>query len=230
MKRYIIPIGAVVVVLLVVWSAFGQERNGRGENIKQTLQNMTEEERNQLMAQVRQKSGSSPTEPVGREEQLKAIAAIQEQLGKLKIAIESIDEGAIRRFGELSEEEKTKVRENMTKVAQTRKLVTTKVEEKLEVLSEPGQRGVQPLMPIRELQVIRELAVRENATQTASSITRLIAQYHEGLQAIRELAVKERAKQTAGRMAKLIARYQAEFKRSQPTVGLERYPREQPAR
>lgn len=225
MKRYIIPIGAVLVVLLVVCSSFGQEQEGTGqrENIgqKEKLQNMSEQERSQLMAQVRQKSGSSPTGPVGREEQLKAIAAIQEQLGKLKTAIESIDEGAIRRFGALSEEEKSKVRENMTKAAQTRKLVMTKVEEKLKVLSEPGQQRLQPLMPIRELQVIRELAVKEKATQTASSITKLIALYHEGLQDIREMAVKERAKQTASRMAKLIARYQADFKKSQPTIKVE---------
>ena len=183
MKRYIIPIGAVLVVLLVVWSAFGQEqeRTGQRENIvqKQKLQNMSEEDRKQFMAQVRQKSGSSRTGTGGREEQLKAIAAIQEQLEKLKTAIESVDEGAIRRFGELSEEERTKLRENMTKAAQTRQLAMRKVEEKLEVLRESGQREVQPLMPIRELQMIREVAIREKATQTASGIARLIARYQK---------------------------------------------------
>ena len=173
------------------------------------------------MAQAPQKSDSSRIGTGGREEQLKAIEVIQEQLRKLKTAIESVDEGAIRRFGELSEEERTKLRENMTKAAQTRQLAMRKVEEKLEVLREPGQRGVQPLMPIRELQVIRGLAVKEKATETAGRIERLIARYHEELQTIRELAVKERAKQTASRMAKLIARYQAEFKISQPTVRLE---------
>ncbi len=225
MKRYIIPIGAVLVVMLVVWSAFGQEQEwtGQRENIgqKEKLQNMSEEEKNQLMAKVRVKSGSSPTGTGGREEQLKAIAAIQEQLEKLKTAIESVDEGAFRRFGELSEEERAKVRENMMKAAQTRQLAMRRVEEKLEVLRETGQRGAQPLMPIRELQVIRGVAVKEKATETASRITRLIARYHEELQTIRELAVKEKAKQTASRMAKLIARYEMEFKISQTPARVE---------
>jgi conjugal transfer/entry exclusion protein len=201
MKRYIIPIGAFLVVLLVVWSAFGQEQ-----------------ERSQLKAQMPVKSGSSPAGTIGREEQLKAIEVIQEQLGKLKTAIQSIDEEKFRRFGELSEEEKAKVRENMTKAAQTRKQVITKVEEKLEVLRETGQRRAQPLMPLRELQLIREVAVKEKASQTARSITRLITLYHEQLRTIRELAVKEKAKGTASRLERLIARYQAEFKRTQKTV------------
>ena len=210
MKRYLISTITAILVLSMALSVFGQEQVMQRDNIKERSQSTTGEKKSQRTSQVNQKASIGRI-PTGREEQLKAIAEIQEQLEKLKTTIESVDEGAFRRFGELSEEERTKVRENMTKAAQSRQLAMRKVEEKLEVLRETRQRGVQPLMPIRELQAIREVAVKEKATQTASSIARLIARYHDELQTIRELAVKEKAKQTAGRLKKLIDRYQKEL-------------------
>ena len=47
MKRYLIPTVAVLLVLVVAWTAFGQaqERPRQRGNMRERMQNMSEEER-----------------------------------------------------------------------------------------------------------------------------------------------------------------------------------------
>ena len=85
MKRYLISMVAALVVLMVVWAAFGQRQA----------------ERRQRWAQWR---GA----------QLKAIEAIQEQVGKLKADLQDTGRRDRKRFQDLSDEEKAKLREKWT--------------------------------------------------------------------------------------------------------------------
>ena len=206
MKRYLISIITFLVVLVVALAAFAQdsERTGQGaqwQNMRQRFQNMSEEEREKFRAEMRamrEKFESMSEEErekfraemrerfgsrgrgIGREEQLKAIEAIEELVAKLKAAMQSMGTEDRRRFRELSEEERAKLRERMVKASQERQRSIRAIEEQLAKLRGPGrpqqpQTGRQP--SIGELRTIHNLAVKEKATQTASRLERLIAQY-----------------------------------------------------
>jgi hypothetical protein len=205
MKRYLILIVAVLVVLVVTLGAFGQDEETTAqrvqrqrENMRQRYENMSEEEREKFRAEMRQRreryENMSEAErekfraemrerfgagrPVtGRQEQLKAIEAIGEQLAKLKSAVQST--GAVDRskWRELSEEERNKLRAEIMKARQERQAAIGAIEEHLAKLRGPGRPQAGPQPSIGELRAIHDLAVKEKATQTASRLERLIARY-----------------------------------------------------
>jgi peroxiredoxin/uncharacterized protein YxeA len=201
MKRCLILIVAVLVVLAVVGAAFGQEeeRTRQRENMRQRFQNMSEaerekfraemqerrekwdsmseEEREKFRAEMRERFGAGRS-GIGREEQLKAIETIEEQVAKLKASIEAISPEDRSRLRELSEEERTKLREKMAKASRERQTAIRGIEEQLVKLKQPQQSQARRQRSIGdELRAIQELAVKEKATQTADRLERLIARY-----------------------------------------------------
>jgi len=204
MNRHLISTVAVLVVLAVAWTAFGQDAETTGarvqqqrENMRQRFENMSEAEREKFraeMQELRERWQSMSEEEreklraemqqrfagrigTGRQEQLKAIEAIEEQVAKLKAAMQSTGREARGSFRDLSEEERAKLRERMFKASQERQTAIRAIEEQLAKLRGPGrpQAGRQP--PIGELRAIHNLAVKEEATQTAKRLERLIARY-----------------------------------------------------
>jgi len=202
MKRYLILIVAVMVVLATVSKALAQDEDTSAqrvqrqrENMKQRLQNMSEAEREKFLAEMRQRrerfQNMSEAEKekfraemqqrfggrFGRQEQLKAVEVIEEQVAKLKAAIQST--GAVDRskWRELSEEERTQVREKFTKARQERQAAIEAMEEEVVKLRGPRRPQAEPQPSIGELMAIHELAVKEKATQTATRLERLIARY-----------------------------------------------------
>ncbi len=206
MKRYLISMVAVLVVLAVAWGAFAQDEETPAQRVQQQresmrqrfenmseaerekfraemrqrrerFENMSEEEREKFRAEMRQRFGGGRI-GTGRQEQLKAIEAIEEQVAKLKAAMRSTGREALGRFRDLSEEERAKLRERMVKAGQERRRAIRAIEEQLAKLRRgPGrpQAGRQP--SIGELRAIHDLAVKEKATQTARRLERLIARY-----------------------------------------------------
>jgi len=206
MKRYLILIVAVMVVLAVVGAAFAQdeeiaERRERWQSMRQRMQNMSEEEREKFRAemramrekfenmseeerekfraQMRERFGGGRS-GIGREEQLKAIEEIEEQVAKLKAAMQSVGREARGSFRDLSGEERAKLREKMAKAIRERQTAIKAIEQQLAKLRGPGRpqqppAGRQP--SIGELRAIHDLAVKEKATQTARRLERLIARY-----------------------------------------------------
>jgi hypothetical protein len=183
MKRYIIPVGIVIIILLVGLIAYGQEKEQekppqRGAS-RQTIQNMTVEQKRLYQSQVRQRRGSSSFR-TDQPEQLKAIEAIQEQLVKYKTAVQNVNREALLSYEKLSEQEKTKLTQNMTKSAYERQQALMIIEEKLPVIRGTRRtRTTEPLMPVRELKIIQQIAAREKATQTANRLELLIARYEK---------------------------------------------------
>lgn len=150
MKRYLILTVIVLVVLAASWAAFAQ-REGR------------------------------PTRRrfLGREEQLKAIKAIEEQLAKLKAGIEATGPESQRRWQELSDEERTKLRERFVKAYEERqkaiKAIIAQIA-RLQRQRRPTAEGEEFILTnTGELKAIRELAVKEKARETAQRLERLIA-------------------------------------------------------
>jgi hypothetical protein len=193
MKKCLITVSLVLGVLVVAWTAFGQEesesgrpRQGRGSfrnvspeeraRMRERFQNMSEEEREKFRAQMRERFGSR--RPMGREDQLKAIKAIEEQLAKMKAGIEASDTGDRPSFRDMSEEERNKFRERFAKVRAERGKATQAILAQLARLQgrRPAAEGERFLLiSSADLKPIQELAVKEKAKETADRLQRLMA-------------------------------------------------------
>ena len=182
MKRYLIPTVAVLLVLVVAWAAFGQaERRGGRQNLseeerakmRERFQNMSEEERAKFRAQ-RGVSGRGGF--MSPEDQQKAIKAIEGELAKLKAAQYTRPEGG---FQNLSEDERAKLREKMTKVRQVQQQALQTIiaqVARLQGRRQPTAGGGQYLIiNVGDLKPIQAAAVKEKATETAQLLERLIA-------------------------------------------------------
>jgi len=182
MKRYLILTVIVLVVLAASWAAFAQREGTEGSRsrspeertrLRERWQNMSEEQRQEFIAQMRKRQVQR------HEEQLKAIKAIQEQLAKLKAGTEATGPQARRQWQELSDEERTKLRERFAKAREERqkaiKAIIAQIA-RLQGQRQPTAEGEEfILINTGELKEIRELAVKEKATETAQRLERLIA-------------------------------------------------------
>jgi len=148
MKRYLISTVAVLVVLAVVFTAFGQPERGSGRRSR-----------------------------MSQEERLKAIKAIETQLAKLKEAPQM--PRPTGGFADMSEEERTKFREQMMKVRQEQQKVFQTILAqvyRLQGRRPPEEEGVQyVIVNTTDIKSIQESATKEKATETGQLIERLIA-------------------------------------------------------
>ena len=194
MKRYLISTVAVLVVLAVVWAAFGQQegrggrrrtegregRQGLSEEerarMRERFQNMSEEEREKFRARMRERGGFGRGGFMSPEDQQKAIKAIEGQLAKLKAAQITRPAGGFR---DLSEDERAKLREKMTKVFRERQQALQTIiaqVARLQGRRQPTAEGVRYLIvSTNDLKPIQESAVKEKAKETAQLLERLIA-------------------------------------------------------
>lgn len=195
MKRYLILTVVILMALALAWPALGQREGREGQNRfqelsaeeranlrRERLQNMSEEEREKFKAQMREQFGDRG--PLfGRQEQLKIIEAIEEQLAKLKKAVEAGPEReAFGKLREASPEEQAKLRKEWQKIRQEQQQAINDIGEQLAKLSGPKPPVARPDLPINELKAIHELAVKENANKTAERLEKLIAGYQRGPQ------------------------------------------------
>jgi len=179
MKRYLILTVIALVVLAASWAAFAQREAGEGARsrspeerakMRERWQNMSEEEREKFRAQMLER---------WREGQIKPIEAIEEQIAKLKAGIEAQGPQARRRGQDLSDEERTKLRERFAKAREDRqkaiKAIIAQIA-RLQGQRQPTAEGEEfILINTTQLKEIRELAVKEKATETAQRLERLIA-------------------------------------------------------
>jgi len=159
-KNVAVLVIAVVLVLAVAWAAFGQAGGGGQRGAAQ------------------------------REAQMKAVAAIQEQLAKLKTLMEAPQGAQGRSFQDMSEEERTKMREEFTK----------RREEQMKIMAAIDQQ-VNTLKGGRQLMTEHQLAM-------------------EPLKDLLASAQKEGAKETAGKIEKLIAERQKQFDQKMAAMGI----------
>jgi hypothetical protein len=167
MKKRLISIVVVLVALAVAWTTFAASgasgtRGGAGRGgmpgmseeerakMRERFQNMSEEERAKFReemqarfgnmseeerAQMRSRVGGGPR--LSQEEQLKAIQAIQDQLAKLKASVESASSPAGTNFRDLSEEERTKLRDRFTKAREARQTAIDAIRAEVDKISPP---------------------------------------------------------------------------------------------
>lgn len=112
---------------------------------------------------------------MNREAQTKAIAALQEQVAKLKAFIEQAPSMQGRNFQDMSDEERTKMREEFTKRREEQQKIMAAIDQQVDALKggrELATAHTQALAPLKDLLAS---AQKENAKETAGKIEKLIA-------------------------------------------------------
>jgi peroxiredoxin len=203
MKKHMVSIVIVLTVLMTAWPAVGQDQQGAGrqerlQDVRERWQNMSEQEREKFRAEMRQRRQEwenmseedkeklrtqmrerfeSRPAPMGREEQLAAIKEIEEQVARLKASLEAAALPDRSRMRDLSQEERDKLREKMMTAMRDRQMAIRTIDEQLAKFRGPMRPGPEPRAPISELKAIHDLAVKENATETAARLEKLMAGY-----------------------------------------------------
>jgi hypothetical protein len=158
MKKYLTVIVVIVVALTMAWVTFGQEQGqGRG--------------------------AGGATRAGGRggfmtaEEQQKMFQVIEQQLGKLKAAMQTSPLAQGRSFQDMSEEERTQLREKFTKIRQEQQAAIGTILAQLARLQgrmQPPAEGEQfIIVSTADIKAVQELATKEKATETADRLARL---------------------------------------------------------
>jgi hypothetical protein len=151
MKKQIILILGVLLVLSVAWAAFAQPQGGGGPGGGRGFGRM-------------------------REAQTQALAALQEQIGKLKALMEQAPGARGTSFQDMTDEERTKMMEEMTKRREEQQNIMASMQTEMDKL-----KGVMVLMreqneAMQPLKDVLASAEKENATATAGKLKELIAQ------------------------------------------------------
>ena len=190
MKKCLISIGVALVVLAVAWPVLGQREGGQGREgqrrfqgmseeerakMRERWQNMSEEEREKFRAQMRERFGSRGPR-MSREEQLKAIKVIEQEVAKLKASMGDQPAFDRSRFQEMSEEERAKFTEERMKQRQEQRSAMSMIVAQLARLQ--GQRELAEgeeylIISTGYLKPIHELALKEKAEETAQRLERL---------------------------------------------------------
>ncbi|MBN1805793.1 MAG: redoxin domain-containing protein [Sedimentisphaerales bacterium] len=185
MNRYLISIITLLTVLAITPVTFAQEEETPGQRVlrqrdnmgrriqdmseaerekflaeiqtrREQYQNMSEEEKEKFGAEMRQRFGGRYS--ISREEQLKAISEIEKQIAKLKTAVLSIESPDREQYRDLSEQERTKLREKMAKINQERLSAISAIENQIAKLkgrvrgpqSTSERRAGRPDRPVRD--------------------------------------------------------------------------------
>ncbi|MGB2808741.1 MAG: hypothetical protein WBC22_13435 [Sedimentisphaerales bacterium] len=208
MKKKICLALIAVVVLSTAWTVFAQREGGTtgrrsgGAGMfmltpeqREKMRDMSQEEREKLMAEMREKWQNMSEEEqekaraamrerfggrgqrMGREDQLKAIEDVEKQLASLKKGIQA-QPTERRSFRDLSEEERTKLREESTKAREERnkafKAIITQIA-RLQGQRQPAEGEELLIINTGQLKPIQELAVKEKAKETAQRLERLMS-------------------------------------------------------
>ena len=166
MKKYLILGMAVVVGLAVVMACYAAtESSGAGRPARRPT--------------TATPRGQGRSRGMSRERQIAAVSAIEQQVAKIKEQLESSSRGR-QGWQEMSEEERTKLREQYRKDRAQRQKSIGLIEEQLCKLK--GRRMLYGSHndEIEKLKSIHELAVKEKATETAAAIEKMIAEKNKG--------------------------------------------------
>jgi hypothetical protein len=171
MKKYLISAVAVLAILAVVLVTYSQaqDRNNQRQAMRERFQNMSEEERAKFREQMRERGFRGVR--MSREEQEKAVKAIEEQVAKLKTAIQV--ERPQGGFQNLSEEERTKLRQSFTDRRNALQAIIAQVA-LLQGRRQPEAEDARfMIINTVDLKPIQEMAEKEKAKETTQLLARM---------------------------------------------------------
>ena len=171
MKKYAIPVVVLLAVLAVTWSAFGQAQDRAA--MRERFQNMSPEEQAKFREQMRARGGGARRGRMSREDQEKAIKAIEEALVKVKAAAQvQTPQGG---FQDMSEEDRDKFRTAFTDRRTALQAIVAQVA-LLEGRRQPEGEGARfMIINTNDLRPIQEAATKEKAEETGKLPQGLIA-------------------------------------------------------
>ncbi|HQI27415.1 MAG TPA: hypothetical protein PLT20_04960 [Sedimentisphaerales bacterium] len=143
MNKRLVLVGGIVLSGVLAWSAFAQPQGGG--------------------------RGFGPM----RESRLKAIAALQEQVAKLKAMAEQ-QPAARGNFQDMTDEERTKMREEMTRRQEEQTAVMAEIQKQIDILKGTMQLAREHREAMTPLNELLASAKSENATATAAKIQKMI--------------------------------------------------------
>ena len=171
MKKYAIPAVILLAVLALVMVSYGQaqDRESQRQAMRERFQNMSEEERAKFREQMRSRGGFRGR--LSREDQEKAIKAIEQQVAKLKAAAQvQMPEGG---FQDLSEEDRNKLRQSFTDRRTALQAIVAQVAA-LQGRRQPEAEGAQfMIINTADLKPIQEAAEKEKAKETSQLLARM---------------------------------------------------------
>ena len=107
-----------------------------------------------------------------RETRLKAVAALQEQVGKLKAMMDQ--QPQMRNFQDMTDEERTKMREEMTARREQQTAIMAEIAKQLDTIKGAMQLAREQREAMTPLNDLLASAKSENATATAAKIQKII--------------------------------------------------------
>jgi len=173
-----------------------EEQTRQLEKIREQWPDMSEQEKAKLRTDMRSQVGSRV---LSLEVQLQALKEIEEQVTKLKSALESMIE-IRKQYQNMTDEQ----REKIGKLSITRQQASAEIEKQLDKLRFRGQKRPvgEPRIRLNELKEIQQLAVKEKATETAKMLENFISSYQNGqartqavMQKLREAQDKRKPRQ-----------------------------------
>jgi len=145
MKKRSIVVVGILLAVAMAWTAFAQPQGGGGFGRM-------------------------------REAQQNALAALQEQIGKLKAMMEQgMQAMQGRNFQDMTDEERTKMREEMTKRREEQATIMASMQQQLDTLKGGRQLMTEHQAAMTPLKDLLASAQAEKATATAAKIEKLIA-------------------------------------------------------
>jgi len=171
MKKYAIPAVIVLAILALVMVSYGQaqDRDSQRQAMRERFQNMSEEERAEFRQRMRDRGFGGR---MSREDQEKAVKEIEEQVAKLKAALQV--ERPQGGFQDLSEEERTKLRQSFTDRRNALQAIIA------QVAALEGRRAPEGAEDARfiiinttDLKPIQEMAEKEKAKETSQLLARM---------------------------------------------------------
>ena len=157
MKKCMIGGLAAAMVLTVAWAAWAQPQGGGA-------------------GQGPGGGGRGRGGFMDRDTQLKAIAALQEQIGKLKTLIESMPTlPAGTSFQDMTDEQRTQMREAGQKIREEQPPILAAIDKQLAVIKGARALVTEYQESTAELKALQEMATQEKATETAKKIGDMIA-------------------------------------------------------
>jgi len=171
MKKYAIPAVILLAILALVMVSYGQAQNrdSQRQAMRERFQNMSEEERAAFRDRMRARGFGAR---LSREDQEKAVKTIEEQVAKLKAAVQV--ERPQGGFQDLSEEERTKLRQTMTDRRTALQTIIAQVAA-LEGRRQPegAENARFIIINTADLKPIQEMAEKEKATETSQLLARM---------------------------------------------------------
>jgi hypothetical protein len=171
MKKYAIPAVILLAILALVMVSYGQAQNrdSQRQAMRERFQNMTPEQRAAFRERMRARGFGAR---LSREEQQKAVKTIEEQVAKLKAAVNV--ERPQGGFRNLSEEQRNKLRQSFTDRRTALQAIITQVAA-LEGRRQPegAENARFIIINTADLKPIQEMAEKEKATETSQLLARM---------------------------------------------------------